>query len=153
MSDQEPYDSRFTLPDVDAPPGTEVGVILLGLEPERLLAGLGFARLADDPGLVTQVVDKARHGVFAADLAGLTAAGLAQWRTWRPLVDAEPGEPEAGALRQEWASSAARIAGAVPDAGPAARAYLTACWIRRHEIDRLADRKEDPDVVSEVPAG
>ncbi|WP_328450705.1 DUF6187 family protein [Amycolatopsis sp. NBC_00438] len=153
MSDEEPYDSRFTLPEIDAPPGTEVGVILLGLEPDRLVAGLGFARLADDPALVTQAVDRARHGVFTADLAGLAAAGLAQWRTLRPLVDAVPGRPEAGALRQEWTNSAARVANAVPDIGPAARAYLTACWIRRDEIDRLADRKEAPDVLPEVAAG
>ncbi|GAB3159543.1 DUF6187 family protein [Amycolatopsis sp. NPDC004378] len=152
MSEQEPYDSRFTLPDVDAWPETEVGVILLGLEPARLVAGLGFATLADDPALVTQAVDQARHGVFAADLAGLTEAGLARWRTLRPALEAVPGRPAAGALRQEWANSADLVAVAVPGTGPAALAYLTACWIRRDEIDRLADRKE-PDVLPEVAPG
>ncbi|MEV6647295.1 DUF6187 family protein [Amycolatopsis sp. NPDC051371] len=150
MSDQEPYDSRFTLPDVDAPSGTEVGVILLGLEPERLVAGLGFARLADDPALVTQAVDHARHGVFSADLAGLAKAGLAQWRTLRPLIADMPARSSPGALRQEWVNSAARVAGAVPATGAAVLAYLTACWIRRDEIDRLAERKEAPDVLSQV---
>ncbi|WP_255482083.1 DUF6187 family protein, partial [Amycolatopsis sp. SID8362] len=33
-------DTRFALPEVDAPAATEVGVILLGLEADRLLAGL-----------------------------------------------------------------------------------------------------------------
>ncbi|WP_410569628.1 DUF6187 family protein [Amycolatopsis sp. cmx-4-61] len=152
MSEQEPYDSRFTLPDVDAWPETEAGVILLGLEPDRLLAGLGFAALADDPAMVTQVVDQARHGVFAADLAGLAEAGVARWRALRPALAAVPGRPAVGALRQEWANSADLVAVAVPGTGPAALAYLTACWIRRDEIDRLAEGKE-PDVLPEVAAG
>ncbi|MER6800196.1 DUF6187 family protein, partial [Amycolatopsis mediterranei] len=58
MSDRG--DLRFVLPDVEAPAAVEAGVILLGLDADRLLAGLGLARLADDAALVTQVVDQAR---------------------------------------------------------------------------------------------
>jgi hypothetical protein len=39
-------DSRFDLPDLGSSAEEEAGVILLGLDPDRLLAGLGFAGLA-----------------------------------------------------------------------------------------------------------
>jgi hypothetical protein len=157
---EEPYDSRFTLPAIDAPADAEVGVILLGLDVDRLLAGLGFAHFADDPALVTQAVDQARHGTFTTGMTELAAAGLARWRAVRALIEAEPGKPEVGSLRQEWANSFRRVAGAVAGSGPAALTYLTACWIRRTEVDRLAASadefpagKEELDVLPEVPAG
>ncbi|MCR6483514.1 DUF6187 family protein [Amycolatopsis sp. OK19-0408] len=146
-------DSRFDPPDLNAPAAEEAGVILLGLDSDRLLAGLGFARLADDPGLVTQVVDRARHGGFTADQAGLVAAGIREWRRVRPSVEAVPAKTAGGGLRREWRDTTTRIATAVPDAGPASRAYLTACWIRRDEIDRFTDREDPLDVVPGIPAG
>jgi hypothetical protein len=152
LPDAEPYDSRFTLPDVDAPAATEIGVILQGLDPERLLAGLGFARLADDPALVAEVVDHARHGEFTVGLPELAASGLAHWLSVRPRVDASPAPPTVGALRQEWANAARHVGAALPEAGPSVLSYLTACWIRRDELDRFADEEGTFDVVPEIPA-
>ncbi|MBE1502111.1 hypothetical protein H4696_009211 [Amycolatopsis lexingtonensis] len=145
-------DTRFALPEVDAPAATEVGVILLGLEADRLLAGLGLARLADDPALVTQVVDQARHGVPDAGLPGLLETGRQQWRSLRAALGAPPSTSTPGSLRREWDRASARVAAAVPGAGAASLAYLTACVLRRADVDRIADRK-DTDVVLEVPAG
>jgi Family of unknown function (DUF6187) len=149
-------DSRFALPGVDAPAGTEVGVILLGLEADRLLAGLGLARLADDPALVTQAVDQARHGVAGFTLSGLVAGGAEHWRSLRRALEFPP-RPNPGSHRQEWTRAAERVAAALPDAGPATIAYLTACALRRGDVDELADapiETEDPfDVLPEVPAG
>jgi hypothetical protein len=48
--------SEFLMPGVDDDPSTEAGVILLGLDAERLLAGLAAAARADDPGLVRREV-------------------------------------------------------------------------------------------------
>ena len=48
-SNEEKYDTRFDMPDVDDPASTEAGVIMLGQNADRLLAGLGFASLAEDP--------------------------------------------------------------------------------------------------------
>lgn len=146
-------DSRFDLPDLDVAAEEEAGVILLGLDPDRLLAGLGFAGLADDPGLVTQVVDRARHGGFSAGHAELVAEGARRWRRLRPAVAAAPAKVATGSLRREWRDTTARVAVAVPDTGPASRAYLTACWIRREEIDRFTDREDFRDVVPRIPAG
>ena len=146
-------DSRFDLPDLDVTAGEEAGVILLGLDPDRLLAGLGFARLADDPALVTQVVDRARHGGFTAGHADLVAEGARRWRRLREAVAAAPVKTASGGMRREWRDTAVRVAVAVPDAGPASRAYLAACWIRRDEIDRFTDREDLRDVVPQVPAG
>ncbi|GAA4294285.1 hypothetical protein GCM10023148_56530 [Actinokineospora soli] len=56
-----PPDTRFDMPGVDDPVDTEVGVILLGLDADRLLAGLGLASLAEDPGRVAVTVDRVRH--------------------------------------------------------------------------------------------
>jgi hypothetical protein len=146
-------DSRFDLPDLDSSAGEEAGVILLGLDPDRLLAGLGFAGLADDPALVTQVVDRARHGVFSTGHAELVTSGALHWRRLKAAVEAVPGKTPSGGMRREWRDTADRVGAAVPGAGPAVRSYLTACWIRRDEIERLCDREELHDVVPEVPAG
>ncbi|OXM59623.1 DUF6187 family protein [Amycolatopsis vastitatis] len=146
-------DSRFDLPDLEVTAAEEAGVILLGLDPDRLLAGLGFAGLADDPGLVAQIVDRARHGGFTTGHAELVDGGARRWRLLRPAVAAVPAKAASGGLRREWRDTAARVAVAVPDAGPAARAYLAACWIRREEIDRLTDREDLRDVVPQIPAG
>ncbi|MEU4252162.1 DUF6187 family protein [Amycolatopsis sp. NPDC026612] len=148
-----PDDTRFALPSIDAPDATEVGVILLGLDAERLLAGVGFARLADDPALVTQVVDQARHEVAGLGYAGLIAAGRARWRAVRAAAGSPPGTATPASPRRAWAETAEHVAAAVPDAGPASIAYLTACTLRRREVDRLADEDGEPDVVLEVPAG
>lgn len=143
-------DNRFVLPAVDEPAATEAGIILLGLDVDRLLAGVGFARLADDAALVTQAVDQARHGAFAIDLAGLVAIGRARWLAVRGTLP-ELRSGEAGALRREWERALDRVTDAVPDAGPASVGYLTACLLRRTEVDRFAERGE-PDVLPEVPA-
>jgi hypothetical protein len=157
VSDADPHDTRFSLPSIDDPPETEAGVILLGLDAERLVAGLGLARLADDAALVTQAVDQARHGVFGPDLGALVAEGV---RTWWPLcrrLVAAPVSPVASSLRREWAHTARQIAAAVPELGPSSVVYLTACWLRRTEISQFAERrpggKEAPDVLPELPAG
>jgi hypothetical protein len=149
----EAGDTRFALPAIDDPAATEIGVILLGLEADRLLAGLGLARLADDPALVTQVVDQARHCVPDAGLPGLLEAGRQQWRTVRSSLGEPPSTSTPGSLRREWTRAGARVAAAVPGAGAASLAYLTACVLRRTEVDQLADRKDTTDVVPEVPAG
>ena len=134
----EPVDSRFSLPGVDAPADVEVGVILLGLDPDRLLGGLGLARLADDPALVTQLVDQVRHGGSGFDLAGLVALGRDHWRSVRPALGA-PAVGTPASLRREWAETAGRVAAAVPGAGHASIAYLTACALRRADVDPCAD--------------
>jgi hypothetical protein len=148
-------DSRFALPDVDAPGATELGIILLGLEADRLLAGLGLARLADDPALVTQAVDQARHGVAGFSLPGLVDSGRGHWRSLRGALEL-PGGPTPASVRQEWAKAAERVAAALPDAGPATTAYLTACALRRADVDELADATTETevpfDVVPEVPS-
>ena len=143
-------DNRFVLPGVDEPGTTEAGIILLGLDVDRLLAGVGFARLADDPALVTQAVDQARHGAFAVDLAGLVEIGRGRWLAVRSsLPESRVGEQ--GALRREWERALDRVTDAIPDAGPASVGYLTACLLRRTEVDRFAERGE-PDVLPEIPA-
>jgi hypothetical protein len=144
-------DTRFVLPAIDDPGSTEVGIILLGLDAERLLAGVGFARIADDPALVTQAVDQARHEVAGFGFPGLVAAGCARWRAVREFVESR--SETSASPRRAWAEAAERVATAVPEAGPASVAYLTACSLRRGEVDRVADGDGEPDVVLEVPAG
>jgi hypothetical protein len=144
-------DTRFALPPIDDPGSTEVGVILLGLDARRLLAGVGFARIADDPALVTQVVDLARHEVAGLGFPDLVAAGCARWLVVRELVESRA--ETSASPRRAWAEATERVAAAVPEAGPASVAYLTACSLRRGEVDQVADGDGEPDVVPEVPAG
>lgn len=138
------YDTVFSLPSVDEDPNVELGVLLMGLRPERLLAALGVAvsgrHPAEAPGAVLLVVDQLWHGVRAGlTFAAALAAGGERWRTDRPrLVAAAPAaETRTAALRRLWAVAAATVAAAgVADDG-AESVYLTACWLRRAEIDEL----------------
>jgi hypothetical protein len=144
------YDTRFSLPAVDDPASVEVGVILMGLDAERLLAGLGVAALGDDATLAMLVVDQARHGI-PPDLTmpALVAGGAQRWRAARPgLVAADPGGAQSAAVRRAWARAAETAdAAAPPDWGPASRALLAACWLRRTEVDGYL---EELDAVPQV---
>ncbi|GAB1511511.1 DUF6187 family protein [Actinophytocola sp. KF-1] len=139
------YDTEFALPAVDEEPGTELGVLLMGLGPERLLAGLGVAvgEAPEDPVTATLVVDQLRHGArpdrtFAAALA----AGAARWRAVRPrLAETAPATAyRSAALRRQWTAAADVVTAAAVTDGAAQRVYLAACWLRRTDIDRLADQ-------------
>lgn len=104
MPDQHTYDPRFALTAVDDPPLTETGVMLMGLDAERLLAGLGMAALADDPAQVALAVDRARHGVeLRLTFDTLVEAGVRRWREARAALDAagSTGAPPAS-LRKTW---------------------------------------------------
>jgi hypothetical protein len=137
------YDTVFALPSVDEEPATELGVLLMGLGPERLLAGLGVAadgQGQDDPVAATLLVDQLRHGArrdrtFAAALD----VGVRRWRAALPrLTAAAPvGAFRSAALRRQWAAAEAVVAAAGVAVGAAERVYLAACWLRREEIERM----------------
>ena len=138
MSSEDPADTVFSLPAVDDPASTEAGVVLMGLDTERLLAGLAMASLADDAGTVALLVDEAQHrGSVSLSADMLVAAGIRRWRAVRASLPAA-GFADHGAsprLAWVWAYDAlARCdAGGV---GPAAAVYLTACMLRHSEVDR-----------------
>jgi uncharacterized protein DUF6187 len=145
------HDSPFLLPGIDDPASTEAGVILMGLEVDRLLAGLGLAAFADDPTLVTMVVDQARHGALR-DITtdALEELGGRRWLAVRGALDEAAGTiAPSAALRQLWvqATQAVDVAD-TGDLGPASRAYLAACWLRRIEVDRHLETARVPDVAS-----
>lgn len=133
------HDTRFSLPAVDAAPSAEVGVILLGQETESLLAGLGATTLAADPAAVALLVDQVRHtGTAALTLDRLVGLGADHWRTERALPG--PALDRADPLRQAWARAYRSLSeGRAGVGGPARLAYLTACWLRRAEVDRFVD--------------
>lgn len=146
----EPYDTVFALPALDDDPDTEIGVLLMGFGPERLLAGLGVASrfLAGDPASVTTYVDQLRHDAREdRTFADALAAGADRWRAAGAGLDevrVGPGERSA-ALRQQWVAVATAVAIA-GDLAPelrascdAERVYLVACWLRREEITRTVE--------------
>jgi hypothetical protein len=136
-------DTRFDMPSVDSPASTEVGVILLGLDAERLLAGLGMATLADDPTAVALSVDHVRHGVaaIAPSAEALVEAGCLRWTAASGALAALAPELSGSASpRQAWPKAERLVETLDPlGTGPACRAYLTACWLRRNEIDRWVE--------------
>lgn len=156
----ERYDTIFSLPSVDDDPDTEIGVLLMGFGPERLLAGLGVAcrEPGTDPATVTMLVDRLRHGVGSGTtFAAAVAAGATRWRLASAAITAgnmDPG-PRSAALRRLWESAASALAaGAVADerlrvAGAAERVYLTACWLRPEEITQMT---EEHVVLPELPS-
>ncbi|MBB4909334.1 DUF6187 family protein [Actinophytocola algeriensis] len=137
------YDTVFSLPSVDEDPDTELGVLLMGLGPERLLAALGVAGPARDPATALLVVDQLRHDArpdltFEAALA----AGAGRWRAVRPrLAAAAPAnEVRSAALRKLWAAATHTVTEAGVAIDRAGLVYLSACWLRRDEIDDTARR-------------
>lgn len=141
MAAAEQFDPRFSLPGVDDPPLTEVGVVLIGLDAARLLAGLAAAGSGDDPALVTLAVDEARHGVAGRPAFDeLIGAGVALWSeaATRLARASAPATPSASPRRQ-WASAMDALVGVgMFGLGPAVRAYLAACWLRRDDVDAYA---------------
>lgn len=135
------YDTVFSLPSVDEDPDTELGVLLMGLGAERLLAGLGVVAPGDDPATATLLVDQLRHDA-RPDLTLATAltAGGERWLAARPgLVAAAPvAESRSAALRRLWSAAMDTVCAAGVTHDRAERVYLTACWLRRDEIDELA---------------
>lgn len=133
-------DLRFAMPGVDDPVDTEVGVILLGLDADRLLAGLGMASMAEDPGRIAVAVDRIRHGRPGLDADGLVRAGAGYWRAMRPLLSAAyPAPGFSASVRQSWTRAYRALD--TPALGPiglATRVYLTACWLRSTDVDALA---------------
>lgn len=133
-------DTRFTLPAVDDAPLTEVGIILMGLDAPRLLAGLGLATLADDPTQVTLAVDQLRHdhaAVFSLD--ALMASGAARWVVARSaLEDAGLDRYPEGSLRRSWERAVRMATATLPGVGQASLGYLVACWFRRDDVDTCA---------------
>ena len=130
MSDPDP---EFLLPGVDDSASTEVGVILLGLDPGRLLAGLGLTVLdgGDDPGLVALAVDRARHGAGPVSYGTLLAAGAQRWRSIRDVMPTDPVQD--ASPRVGWDRTLRELA---PHGdGPAERAFLAACRMRRRAVD------------------
>jgi hypothetical protein len=144
-SDREPsaHDTRFSLPEVGAPSSAEVGVILMGQEAESLLVGLGTTTLSADPGAVALLADQVRHtGAVVLSLDHLLRLGVHRWRMEREMPG--PALDNAAPLRQAWARAYRALdedqAGV---GGPARLAYLTACWLRRREVDRYVDAYQD----------
>lgn len=146
------YDTIFAFPSVDDDPDTELGVLLMGLGPERLLAGLGVAGPDDEPVTVTLLVDQLRHGVpDDRAMAAAVAEGAARWRRLRPaLRAAEPGPGvRSAALRRLWCDAVDVVTGSVRPSGRGELVYLAACWLRRDEIDQTT---EDGRAPSAFPA-
>ncbi|MGH3760484.1 DUF6187 family protein [Actinophytocola sp.] len=148
------YDTVFSLPfvdsDTDSDPDTELGVLLMGLGPERLLAGLGVAASGTgDPATVTLLVDQLRHEARPdLTMAAAITAGAGRWRSARSrLAAADPGVAvRSAALRRLWSSALTAVTGAGLAVGHAERVYLAACWLRRTEIDRaVIDRATEDE--------
>lgn len=129
---------EFLLPGVDDAPSTEVGVILMGLDVERLLVGLATAARADEPGLVALSVDLTRHGGTAAiTFDDLVDDGLRRWQAFLSCCEPAPLEVTSGSVREAWLQAMRAVADVAPDdVGPATRAYRAACWLRRDDVDR-----------------
>jgi Family of unknown function (DUF6187) len=145
FDESPPSDTHFALPACDDPPSTEVGVIVMGLPAEQLLAGLGMAALAGDPVAVTLLMDQVRHGgAVEITLEHLVAVGLDRWRSVQPeLAAAGAPNQHAASLRHAWAQAYGALDRCeIGTRGPATTVYLAACWLRAPEIEKYAAASE-----------
>ncbi|HEY0641606.1 MAG TPA: DUF6187 family protein [Pseudonocardiaceae bacterium] len=148
------FDTRFSLPAVNDPPDVETGVILMGLDADRLLAGLGLTSLTDEPALVALAMDHLRHGVtghLGAD--AMVVAGAERWRAVRAAVaHANRGIGASGSPRQAWRNTTRALDGAdLGPAGPGTTAYLAACWLRHRDVDRRVTALLGPGATGTGP--
>lgn len=134
-----PEDTRFTLPGVDDPPLVETGVLLMGLDVQRLLAGLAASPGADDPGQVALSVDLSRHGAQpGVRFDDLVDEGLRRWQASLGDGSTAPPRPASGSVRAAWRQAVREVSALATDAEPATVAYSAACWLRRDDIARYA---------------
>lgn len=155
MAQDGDLDTRFGMPAVDQPALTEIGVILSGLDTDRLLAGLGVAAADNDPTAAVLRVDQLRHA-DARGMADAVVAGARFWLAVRDALAAKDQVPSVSAsIRQAWDRALRTARAAEQDitepVGLAGRAYLAACWLRCAEVDRMA--RQQPPRHSAVPAG
>jgi hypothetical protein len=152
VSEPESADTRFAMPALDQPPLTEIGVILSGLDIERLLAGLGAAGDVSDPTQVVLLVDRLRHG-SGDGMAAALSAGARRWLAMRPVLAAVDRVPSVSAsIRQAWQRALRTVLAADHEpVGPADRACLAACWLRCDEVDRVATRVWDTPSRTTAP--
>jgi hypothetical protein len=149
-------DTAFGMPAVDQPALTEVGVILSGLDTDRLLAGLGVAEATGhDPTAAVLRVDRLRHG-DEQGMADAVCLGAQRWLAVRAeLATKDQGSSVSASIRQAWDRALRTVRAAEPDLtepfGVAGRAYLAACWLRCAEVDRVA--RQLPPRHSAVSAG
>jgi hypothetical protein len=154
LAENEDGDTRFSLPACDDQPSTEIGVVVLGLSAEHLLAGLGGAMLADDAAQVTLLIDYLSHGgTHATTLDQLVAAGVSRWLAAQPAL-ANAGPVPRYPLRQAWAQAYLLVSRLTGPAAIAATVYLTACWLRESEVGQYVANasleEELKDVVPEI---
>lgn len=146
------YDTVFSLPAVDDPAEVEVGVIILGLSTDRLLAGLGMSDRTEDPTTATLVVDQLRHGATdPMPMHAAIAGGATIWRDSNAaLSDVDPRDVRSASVRASFTTALRVVATAgLPGRNPARHAYLAACWLRRVEVDRyLEDQHALPEVTA-----
>ncbi|MEU3051536.1 DUF6187 family protein, partial [Streptomyces sp. NPDC006984] len=131
----------FDLPNQDADPVEEAGLILMGLDARRILAVLGTAVLTQQPGTAVLLVDKAWHqGAVRIPFDQAVATGAAQWREQRTaLADADEGVPRSGAPREAWARAHGVVTRALGERmAPTVGACLAVAWFRREEFDEVA---------------
>jgi len=154
-------DLRFVLSDVDADPVCEAGMILLGLPPQLLLAGLGSCGSAADPGRIAMTVDRLRHASSATPgrpatsaMADAIAEGALRWRAARAALEiALPVLPASAAVRATFARCFEALGDMASPviAGQAERAYIAVCWMRCYDVDRCAHQAVVDTSTSEGP--
>ncbi|MFG1796483.1 DUF6187 family protein [Nocardia sp. NPDC049149] len=130
----------FDLPELDADPVSEAGVVLMGLDARRLLAVLGTATLTAQPCTAVLLVDKAWHqGVVHIPFDEAVAAGAAQWRKHRAaLAAADDGVPRSGGPREAWVRMYGTAVRALGERmAPTELTCLAVGWYRREELDEV----------------
>lgn len=136
---EQPY-ATLDLPDLDADPLSEAGLVLMGLDTRRLLAVLGTAAQTAQPGTALLLVDEAWHqGAVRIPFDVAVAAGKAQWREHRAaLAAADDGVPRSGAPRESWARAYRTTVRALDrHVAPTVLACLAVGWFRREELDEV----------------
>ncbi|WP_433546048.1 DUF6187 family protein [Streptomyces sp. CA-294286] len=136
---EQPY-TVFDLPDQDADPVEEAGLILMGLDARRILAVLGTAVLTQQPGPAVLLVDKAWHqGAVRIPFDEAVNTGATHWREQRAaLAQADDGVPRSGAPREAWARAHGTVVRALGEhMAPTVRACLAVAWFRREEFDEV----------------
>jgi hypothetical protein len=129
---------EFRLPHVDASAEAELGVVLMGMDVERLILALGFEALFSEPASVLLTVDHLIHHELATITAAQARAAAADaWKQASLRLPVIPHTNLSGNPREAWEHSLQAVRSALGEGRSATQyIYLAACWFRRSEVTR-----------------
>jgi hypothetical protein len=122
---------------VDASAEAEFGVVLMGMDVERVLLALGLAALYSEPADVLRAVDHLVHrDMMVTTAIQARAAAAVVWTKAAPLLPVTSSTTLSGSPREAWEFCLRVVRSSLESWPSTLHLYLAVCWFRRAEVTR-----------------